>query len=135
MVENENPDCVQVAQKENRKFYMIYYDIQTLFYVVKILAIWVALVYHIKRLQRLCVDAGGCHRICGFFRRVCPIFEPGDKILNAKGVWPYIRSTGRNFVINALGYIREKLHGGLPVFIMEKCETPGTMFNKLFTAA
>jgi len=34
-VENENPGCVQVAQKENRKFYMIYCDIQSLQNVTK----------------------------------------------------------------------------------------------------
>ena len=45
-VENENPSCVQVAQKENRKFYMIYYDIQSLQNVTKILVIYVDIVYH-----------------------------------------------------------------------------------------
>jgi small subunit ribosomal protein S10 len=33
------------------------------------------------------------------------------------------------------GCCREKLQGGLPVFIMERSETPGAVFNKLFTAA
>ena len=45
-VEYENPDCVQVAQKENRKFYMIYYDIQSLQNVTKILVYYIELVYH-----------------------------------------------------------------------------------------
>ena len=39
----------------------------------------------------ICVDAGGCHpaiAAMGYFRGVCPILEPGERITNAKG---YVR--------------------------------------------
>ena len=45
-VENENPFCVQVAQKENRKFYMIKPCIQSLVNVAKTLAIYSKTMYH-----------------------------------------------------------------------------------------
>ncbi len=42
----------------------------------------------------ICVDAGGCHpaiAAMGYFRGVCPILEPGEKITDSDG----IRSLGR----------------------------------------
>ena len=42
----------------------------------------------------ICVDAGGCRPAIvetGYFRGVCPILEPGEKITDSDG----IRSTGR----------------------------------------
>ena len=42
----------------------------------------------------ICVDAGGCHpaiAAMGYFRGVCPILEPGERITDSDG----IRSTGR----------------------------------------
>ena len=42
----------------------------------------------------ICVDAGGCHpaiAAMGYFRGVCPILEPGERITDSDG----IRSLGR----------------------------------------
>ena len=42
----------------------------------------------------ICVDAGGCHPaivVMGYFRGVCPILEPGERITDSDG----IRSLGR----------------------------------------
>ena len=42
----------------------------------------------------ICVDAGGCHPAIaemGYFRGVCPILEPGERITDSDG----IRSLGR----------------------------------------
>ena len=42
----------------------------------------------------ICVDAGGCRpaiAVAGYFRGVCPILEPGEKITDSDG----IRSLGR----------------------------------------
>ena len=37
----------------------------------------------------ICVDAGGCHpaiAVMGYFRGVCPILEPGEKITDSDGI-------------------------------------------------
>ena len=37
----------------------------------------------------ICVDAGGCHpaiAAMGYFRGVCPILEPGEKITDSDGI-------------------------------------------------
>ena len=43
----------------------------------------------------ICVDAGGCHPAIaemGYFRGVCPILEPGERITDSDGIC----STGRD---------------------------------------
>ena len=47
----------------------------------------------------ICVDAGGCHPAIaemGYFRGVCPILEPGERITDSDG----IRSLGRELLRN-----------------------------------
>ena len=42
----------------------------------------------------ICVDAGGCHpaiAAMGYFRGVCPILEPGERITDSDGICSFGR--------------------------------------------
>jgi hypothetical protein len=66
----------------------------------------------------------------GYFRRVCPIKEPGERILNAKGYVCGLTCTPyTNVHVNLLQVFPEELHGGSPDFLMQKRETPGSVFS------
>ena len=50
----------------------------------------------------ICVDAGGCHPtivVMGYFRGVCPILEPGEKITDSDGIC----SLGRRVISRETG--------------------------------
>jgi hypothetical protein len=68
----------------------------------------------------------------GFFRGVCPILEPGEKITDSKGICSpqgVVTHAGRrtNVQLNLPEGIRYELQSGSPVFFMGKRETPGAV--------
>ena len=64
----------------------------------------------------------------GYFRGVCPIYEPGERITDSEGICPRGTAAMRtNVRLSLLDFFPGKLRGGLPAFLMRRRETPGTV--------
>ena len=82
----------------------------------------------------ICVDAGGCHpaiAAMGYFRGVCPILEPGERITDSDGIRSPGRATcetgGTNVRIRFANRSPGELPSGSPVFLVPNRGTPGTV--------